>query len=63
MSVGDLKLCYCDRSSKKASIYCDGACFTSPYQYTSIPMGCICPPGANKECENIYCPRKNKEKR
>lgn len=20
--------------------------------------GCICPPGANKECENQYCPRK-----
>lgn len=22
------------------------------------PRGCICPPGANKECENQYCPRK-----
>lgn len=21
-------------------------------------MGCICPPGANKECENPICPRK-----
>lgn len=21
-------------------------------------MGCICPPGANKECENPACPRK-----
>lgn len=20
--------------------------------------GCICPPGANKDCENQYCPRK-----
>lgn len=23
-----------------------------------LPMGCICPPGANKECENPMCPRK-----
>ena len=22
-------------------------------------MGCICPPGANKDCENPLCPRKN----
>lgn len=22
------------------------------------PIGCICPPGANKECERIDCPRK-----
>ena len=21
--------------------------------------GCICPPGANKDCENRLCPRKN----
>lgn len=21
-------------------------------------MGCICPPGANKDCENPLCPRK-----
>ena len=21
-------------------------------------LGCICPPGANKECENPACPRK-----
>lgn len=26
--------------------------------YTPPPRGCICPPGANKECENQYCPRK-----
>ena len=25
-----------------------------PYQ-----MGCICPPGANKDCESPVCPRKN----
>ena len=25
---------------------------------TPPPRGCICPPGANKECENQYCPRK-----
>lgn len=22
------------------------------------PAGCICPPGANLECENPFCPRK-----
>ena len=26
--------------------------------YVPPPRGCICPPGANKECENQYCPRK-----
>jgi hypothetical protein len=25
---------------------------------TQPPRGCICPPGANKECENQTCPRK-----
>jgi hypothetical protein len=30
--------------------------FTIPY----VPpvMGCICPPGANKDCENPTCPRR-----
>lgn len=23
-----------------------------------IPVGCICPPGANRECERPGCPRK-----
>ncbi len=23
------------------------------------PVGCICPPGSNKECENPACPRKS----
>lgn len=22
-------------------------------------MGCVCPPGANKDCENPICPRRN----
>lgn len=29
--------------------------------YPMIPMiqsGCICPPGANRDCENPSCPRK-----
>ena len=30
----------------------------SNWTYTQYPRGCICPPGANKECENQYCPRK-----
>lgn len=24
-----------------------------------LPVGCICPPGANKECERPDCPRKD----
>ena len=23
-----------------------------------LPIGCICPPGANKDCERLDCPRK-----
>lgn len=26
--------------------------------YTPPPLGCICPPGANKDCESPCCPRK-----
>ncbi len=26
--------------------------------YTPPPRGCICPPGANKDCEADHCPRK-----
>lgn len=32
-----------------------------PYFHGSVqflPVGCICPPGANKECERPDCPRK-----
>lgn len=28
------------------------------YPIYLAPAGCICPPGANKECENPTCPRK-----
>jgi hypothetical protein len=28
------------------------------YLITAVPIGCICPPGANKECERPDCPRK-----
>jgi hypothetical protein len=28
------------------------------YPIYMVPTGCICPPGANKECENPTCPRK-----
>lgn len=31
--------------------------FTIPQ--TSHQMGCICPPGANRDCEAPLCPRKN----
>lgn len=29
------------------------------YQFIPLPTGCICPPGANRDCENPTCPRKN----
>lgn len=32
--------------------------YVQPVQPVQPPRGCICPPGANKECENQYCPRK-----
>ena len=29
------------------------------FQVTTTPVvGCVCPPGANKDCENPLCPRK-----
>jgi hypothetical protein len=34
-----------------------------PYQFAvqmPIENGCICPPGANKECERPDCPRKDR---
>lgn len=31
----------------------------SPYISGPVPIGCICPPGANKDCERPDCPRKN----
>ena len=30
----------------------------SPQRYEHAPIGCICPPGANKDCERLDCPRK-----
>jgi hypothetical protein len=32
--------------------------YTISYPFTPITIGCICPPGANKECERRDCPRK-----
>ena len=29
-----------------------------PVYAVSPPLGCICPPGANKDCETPFCPRK-----
>lgn len=31
------------------------------YQLTPTPPGCICPAGANRECENPGCPRKSRQ--
>lgn len=28
--------------------------------YTPPQMGCICPPGANRDCESPACPRQNR---
>jgi hypothetical protein len=43
--------------------YCATSLPSQPLYYpTPAPlrsMGCICPPGANKECEAPMCPRKN----
>lgn len=25
----------------------------------AVVQGCVCPPGANKDCENPSCPRRN----
>lgn len=25
----------------------------------AVQVGCICPPGANKDCERLDCPRKS----
>ena len=34
-------------------------CPNSPWdKLNAAPIGCICPPGANKECERHDCPRK-----
>lgn len=33
----------------------------SPYHWPA-PMGCICPAGANKDCEAPLCPRRNPAK-
>jgi len=30
----------------------------TPHHLTPLPVGCICPVGANKECERPDCPRK-----
>ncbi len=38
---------------------CPGIQPWQPPQITAPTMGCICPPGANKDCENPICPRRN----
>jgi hypothetical protein len=30
-----------------------------PPRISTWPIGCVCPPGANKECERPDCPRRN----
>lgn len=41
--------------------YCPGPAPANQFVWSSpvtLPTGCICPPGANKECECRDCPRK-----
>jgi hypothetical protein len=38
-----------------------GSSVDPPRRWPNIghePVGCICPPGANLQCENLTCPRK-----
>ena len=39
--------------------YCPSMNMQGPIRVDPQPMGCICPPGANKDCEAPHCPRKN----
>jgi hypothetical protein len=32
-----------------------------PVPVLTPPMGCICPPGANKDCEAPMCPRQRRD--
>lgn len=32
--------------------------FAAPLYQSDTRSGCVCPPGANKDCENPFCPRK-----
>ena len=34
------------------------SCAACAVKFVPQPMGCICPPGANRDCENPLCPRK-----
>ena len=37
---------------------CPGRLFNYPLSYVTDFIGCICPPGANLQCERFDCPRK-----
>ena len=32
--------------------------FPTTYSVTPVVRGCVCPPGANRDCESPTCPRK-----
>lgn len=56
-SMGGIPVEYPEMSGIQA----DGS-FTYPSTMSvpwvmAAPIGCICPPGANKECERVNCPR------
>jgi hypothetical protein len=38
--------------------YCPNTAYQAGLMIQPQPIGCICPPGANKECERLDCPRK-----
>jgi len=51
--------CMCGRDPRPvASPMRSGAPPISPATVSAPPRGCICPPGANKDCEAPMCPRK-----
>lgn len=60
----------CGQAYDSSSVHvCNGTQFQtifSPEQFANVfqpvpmaLMGCVCPPGANKDCENPMCPRRN----
>lgn len=63
--------CNCSGNCRRPPYTCSGYGWESPYpaapfpapylppQPILYPVGCICPPGANKDCARPDCPRKN----
>lgn len=56
--------CAIDQQKRATESYCihgysdRASCPICTGRSVSFPLGCICPPGANKDCEAPLCPRK-----